>query len=62
MKIKYKFIIVVSIIFVVWMGMTTANVCIFVDGPTPNWLGSHDGCGPMSTYEIQKYFGIFWYD
>ncbi len=62
MKTRYNIIILISVIFVVWIGASISNVCIFVDGPTPDWLGSHNGCGPLITYEIQKYFRILWYD
>ena len=62
MKTRYKILIVISIIFVSWTGVTAPNMCIFVDGPTPDWLGSHNGCGPLVTYEIQNYFGILWED
>jgi len=62
MKSKYKILILIFIIFVSWMSMAASQICIFVDGPTPNWLGSHNGCGPFVTYEIQKYFGILWYN
>ncbi len=62
MRTRFKIIIIISIIFAVWIGVTASNVCIFVNGPTPDWLGSHNGCGPYVTYEIQKYFGILWYD
>ncbi len=61
MKTKYKIIIVISLIFVGWMGVTGPGMCIFVDGPQPDWLGSDNGCGPSVTYEIQKFFGILWY-
>lgn len=60
MKTRYKISIVISIIFVSWIGVSASNTCIFSDGPTPDWLGSHNGCGPLITYEIQNYFGILW--
>ena len=44
------------------MGVTGPNMCLFVDGPTPVWLGSHSGCGPYVTYEIQRSFGILGYE
>ena len=59
---KYKIAIIISAIFVVWMGVTGPNMCLFIDGPTPVWLGSQDGCGPRVTYEIQKSFGILGYE
>ena len=59
---KYKIAIIISAIFVVWMGVTGPNMCLFVDGPTPVWLGSQGGCGPTVTYEIQKSFGILGYE
>ncbi|MGY5149690.1 MAG: hypothetical protein ACW9W3_06475 [Candidatus Nitrosopumilus sp. bin_68KS] len=62
MKTRYKIVILISIILIVWIGVTVPGLCIFVDGSTPNWLGSHGGCGPYVTYEIQRYFGILWYD
>ena len=61
MKTRYKIIIVISLIFVGWMGVTGHGMCIFVDGQQPDWLGSDNGCGPSITYEIQKFFGILWY-
>lgn len=54
--------ILVSAGFVAWIGLTAPGVCIFAVGPQPSWLGSHGGCGPVVTYEFQKYFGILWYD
>ncbi|AJW70340.1 hypothetical protein [Nitrosopumilus adriaticus] len=62
MKTRYKVIITGSVIFAVWIGVSVTGICIFVDGETPDWLGSQNGCGPYLTYEIQKYFGILWYD
>ena len=62
MKTRTKIIIIISVIFVVWIGVTSFGVCILVDGSTPDWLGSQGGCGPYVTYEIQKYFGLLWYD
>ena len=60
---KYKIaIIIISAIFVVWIGITGANICVFTAGPTPIWLGSHSGCGPYITHEIQKNFGILGYE
>ena len=59
---KYKIAIIISAIFVVWMGVTGPNMCLFVDGPTPVWLGSHSGCGPYVPYEIQRSFGILGYE
>ena len=59
---KYKIAIIISAIFVVWVGVTGPNMCLFVDGPTPVWLGSQGGCGPTVTYEIQKSFGILGYE
>ncbi len=61
MKTRIKIIIVISLIFVSWIGVTGHGVCILVDGPTPSSLGSHGGCGPYVTYEIQKYFEILWH-
>lgn len=62
MKTITKILLVISLIFIFWIGITAPSMCIFVDGSTPGWLGSHYGCGPVITYEIQKYFGILWYD
>ena len=46
-----------SIIIVNMFGTT----CILVEeGTSKNWFGSIDGCGPMLTYSIHQYFGIFW--
>lgn len=61
MKIRTKIIIITSLIFVSWLGLSSSSTCIFVDGPQPDWFGSDNGCGPYITYEIQKYFGILWY-
>ena len=49
-------------IFVTLVSVSASSVCIFVDGPTPHWLGSNNGCEPYVTYEIQKHFGIFWHE
>lgn len=62
MKRIYKIAILASAGFVTWIGLTGPEICIFVDGPQPNWLGSDNGCGPMATYEFQRYFGILWYE
>ncbi|MCE2498833.1 MAG: hypothetical protein J4F28_07605 [Nitrosopumilaceae archaeon] len=62
MKRRYKIAILVSAGFVAWIGLTGPDICIFVAGPQPSWLGSDNACGPMVTYEFQKYFGILWYD
>ena len=61
MKTICKIGILISITFVMWASVSISNVCIFVDGPTPHWLGPNNGCGPYVTYEIQKHFGILWY-
>ena len=61
MKNRHKIAIITSIIFCTWVGITAPSVCVFIDGPSPDWLGSNHGCGPLITYELQKYFGILWY-
>lgn len=62
LKGRYKVAILVSAGFVAWIGLAGSHVCILVAGPQPSWLGSYGGCGPLVTYEFQKYFGILWYD
>lgn len=62
MRGRYKTAILVSAGLVAWIGLAGPGVCIFVDGPQPSWMGSDGTCGPMVTYEFQKYFGILWYD
>ena len=62
MKRRYKIAMLASAGFVAWIGLAGSHVCILVAGPQPSWLGSDNGCGPLVTYEFQKYFGILWYD
>ena len=61
MKSRHKIAIITSIAFCAWVGIAAPGVCVFTDGPSPDWLGSNDGCDPLVTYELQKYFGILWY-
>lgn len=61
MKTRYKItLIVFGISLAIIIGMTSGTTCILVDGTPPGWLGSENGCGPLLTYEIQKYFEILW--
>ena len=62
MKTRYKITGVVFGILVIGMiVMMYGTICILVDEGSPNdWLGSIDGCGPLLTYQIHQYFGIFW--
>lgn len=62
MKRRYKIAILVSAGFVAWIGLTGNDMCILVAGPQPSWLGSDNACGPVVTYELQRYFGILWHD
>ncbi len=62
MKTRYKIITVITGLF---LSMIIVNMfgttCILVEeGIANDWLGSIDGCGPLLTYTIHQYFGIFW--
>ncbi|MCV0367573.1 MAG: hypothetical protein K5798_09985 [Nitrosopumilus sp.] len=62
MKTRYKITsgIVIFFVSVIIMNMF-GTTCILTDGDTSkNWLGSVNGCGPLLTYTIHQYFGIFW--
>ncbi len=53
--------IIAGIFVVVMIVNTFGETCILVEeGAANDWLGSIDGCGPLLTYTIHQYFGIFW--
>jgi len=62
MKTRYKVITIITGLFVVMIIVNMfGETCILVMEGAPNdWLGSIDGCGPLLTYTIHQYFGIFW--
>ncbi len=61
MKTKNKILVAVGLFTSVLIVSMGAGTCILVAEGAPNdWLGSNNGCGPMLTYIIHDYFGIFW--
>ncbi len=52
-------IVITGVLFMIVM-MSGETCIVVVKGSPNNWLGSTDGCGPTLTYEIHRYFGIFW--
>jgi hypothetical protein len=56
MKTRYKIPIIASIsIFALYMVLASYTTCIFTTEPY-DWLGSHNGCGPAITLELQRFF------
>jgi hypothetical protein len=56
MKTRYKIPIMASIsIFALYMVLASYTTCILTTEPY-DWLGSHNGCGPAITLELQRFF------